>query len=322
MYKKIVLNQDQLNIIKEMALKGTTITDMSKVLGVNRAIIRKAIEENNFVYQNRSHVGRKVKWTKEMKSKLTMLYNSDKVSLEQIAKIFNLSERTVFVKAKELGLNKVPVERTTFLTEDEQKFILENKDSMNLTELASILNRKRETIHRFVLNNNMTYKTNKKDFPQVEGFVEDLANPMYSHSALGRMYNCTELNIAKWRKEIFGDFKTMVDTYRCMSVPEMILRDYLEELDLSYMYEHKIDKYKVDFYLGFKLIIEVQGDYWHSSEEARERDTIKKDYLENLGYTVMYLCEKDLKDETKKNEIIDLIKTNLKTSVLEWVAVL
>lgn len=318
MHKKIILNQNQLDTIKEMALKGITITDMSKTIGVNRTIIRKAIEDNNFIYNNRSQAGIKVKWTKEMESKLTMLYNSDKVSLKQIAKIFNLSERTVLVKAKELGLNKVQMQRNTFLTEDEQKFILENKESMNLTEIAAALNKKRDTIHRFVLNNNITYKTNKKDFPQVDGFIEDLSNPMYSHSALARMYDCTELNIAKWRKEIFGDFKTMVDTYRCMSTPEIILRDILEELELSYLYEHKIDKYKVDFYLGFKLIIEVQGDYWHSLDKTKEQDNIKKLYLENLGYTVLYVYEKDLKNKSKKNEIIDLIKDNIKENVLKW----
>ena len=83
----------------------------------------------------------------------------------------------------------------------------------------------------------------------------------------------------------------MVDTYRCMSTPEIILKDILEELELSYLYEHKIGKYKVDFYLGFKLVIEVQGDYWHSLEKTKEQDRMKKEYLENLGYTVLYIYE-------------------------------
>lgn len=318
MTKKIILTNDQLESIKNMALNGATITEMSNFIGVNRSIIRKAIEENNFIYNKKSHVGVKVSWTKDMENKLKAMYNSEKIKLEDIAKIFNLSERTVYLKAKELGLDKKRVKVSTTLTAKEQDFILKNKDSMNLTEIAKALNRKRDTIHRFVLNNNLSYKTNKKDMPQVEGFIEDLANPMYSHSALGRMYNCTELNIRKWRKEIFGDFKTMVDTYRCMTIPEIMFKEILEEINLTYFYEHKIDEYKVDFYLGFNLIVEIQGDYWHSLDKIKERDNKKKEKLEALGYKIMYIYEKDLKNEDNKVNIINLIKKNIKENVLSW----
>lgn len=63
-----------------------------------------------------------------------------------------------------------------------------------------------------------------------------------------------------------------------------------------------------------KIAIEVQGDFWHANpevysdewlhpvikltaKEIREKDKKKKLFLESKGYTVLYVWEKDYKDD-------------------------
>ncbi|MGL5506410.1 MAG: DUF559 domain-containing protein, partial [Paraclostridium sp.] len=182
-------------------------------------------------------------------------------------------------------------------------------------EIAKTLKRKRDTIVHYVVISGLGFENRSKNkylMPTSSEFARDIGNPMYSHSALGRMYGYSELVIKKWRDTLFGDFKTMVDTFRCMTVPEIDFKDLLEEMSLSYLYEYKVLGYKVDFYLGAKLIVEIQGDYWHSKEDVKVRDKKKKEILESNGYTIIYINESDFKD---KDVIKKLIITNYKECV-------
>ncbi len=76
--------------------------------------------------------------------------------------------------------------------------------------------------------------------------------------------------------------------------------------------------------LDQKLIIEYNGLYWHAREdneenwrsniksfsESIEYDKIKKNFIEEKGYTLIYVWEDENFDERRK-EIIDYVKTRL-----------
>ena len=96
----------------------------------------------------------------------------------------------------------------------------------------------------------------------------------------------------------------MTDTFLCKSVPEMKVEEILEDLDLAYMYEKQIMNWKVDYYLGNKTIIEVQGEYWHSLNKVKEKDKRKFTELKNNGYTIIEIWENEVDN-------IDLIKTRI-----------
>lgn len=315
MAKLITLTDEQLLTIKQMAFNGATITEISNVLNLNRNKIKRTIQKHNFVHNRKTHVGAKVAWTDDMIAKLKVMYASDKIKIEDMVKSFNLSESVIVKKAKELNLIKNRVIPITHLSSEEQSYIRNNIEILSLSEIANNLKRKRDTIQRFVITEGLIYKTNKYPMPTSEEFANDIGNPMYSNAALGRIYGYTDLVIKKWREELFGDFQTMIDTYRCMTVPEIDFRDILEELDLSYLYEYKIDKWKVDFYLGCKLIVEIQGDYWHSLDKVKEKDNRKESSLKAMGYKILYINEKDI---TNTEEIKKLIIEEYKKAVIQW----
>lgn len=44
------------------------------------------------------------------------------------------------------------------------------------------------------------------------------------------------------------------------------------------------------------IIFRIQGEFWHHTPEQNARDTIQKERLQGLGYTVIDLAESDLTD--------------------------
>ncbi len=87
----------------------------------------------------------------------------------------------------------------------------------------------------------------------------------------------------------------------------------LDELGLKYKRQLFIGRKSYDFALPGKVLIEVQGDYWHANPaiykaddffanagngmtaaEIWKRDAEKKQHAESKGFKVVYLWESDL----------------------------
>lgn len=95
---------------------------------------------------------------------------------------------------------------------------------------------------------------------------------------------------------------------RTMTRPQIIANQILDSLGVSYRNEEPFTYYSVDNYLPeYNLIIEVMGDYWHSSplkyddkinekqKHIISRDKAKRTYIKNsYGISILYLWEYDL----------------------------
>lgn len=83
--------------------------------------------------------------------------------------------------------------------------------------------------------------------------------------------------------------------------PEKDVQNALDQLKLDYVAQVPIGRYLVDFLLLDKqIVIEVDGDYWHSLPESQKRDAQKDKYLSRSGYTVVRITE----TETKQSEML------------------
>lgn len=110
------------------------------------------------------------------------------------------------------------------------------------------------------------------------------------------------------------------------STPEKHVRELLDLMGVVHSQEVQIEagsKWFFDFQVtGTKLLIEVQGDYWHCNpklypkpinkyqEWARRRDFAKRDYANKLGYRVLPIWENALKTslESVKLKLEEVIK--------------
>lgn len=255
------------------------------------------------------------KWTQE-KIQLLKQYFEEGLSNKEIAIKLDTTVHSVSGKAKCLKLKKNLAKVYNLLTEEEQAYIKENSLNLSARQIAINLNRDKETINKYIKQNNLVTKhTLFEHLMKNEEFVKDFKNPALSHSYVGRKYNVTDWVIRKWRLKEIGDYKQMTDTFLCKSTAELELEKILEELDLAYIYEKKILNWKVDYYLGCKTIIEVQGEYWHNLPKTKEKDARKNKELRDNGYCIIEIWENELSDmESVKTKIMSQFGSPLRSN--------
>lgn len=151
------------------------------------------------------------------------------------------------------------------------------------------------------------YRPFKLDMNDKE-FLADLENPRLTAPDIVEKYKdkygIGESRIHQLRRE--RDIKLQVNTLDRESSGEKQVREILDNLDIAYIREKMIGKYHIDFYLGFKGCIEVQGSYWHSREDRKFRDIRKKKYLKENGYEVLYIWDNEM-DKAEEN-ILKFVK--------------
>lgn len=61
------------------------------------------------------------------------------------------------------------------------------------------------------------------------------------------------------------------------------------------------------------MIIEVDGEYWHSLEGAKEKDERRDYFLKGLGFKILRLSEFDIYDNVEnafREALVEILKTN------------
>jgi G:T-mismatch repair DNA endonuclease (very short patch repair protein) len=111
----------------------------------------------------------------------------------------------------------------------------------------------------------------------------------------------------------------------------------LEQLDIDYVSENTLNLFEKDGYSprpditieGLKIVIEVNGDYWHANPfKYKENDIIakwggdvlvkdiwkndkkRKEQIESFGWTVITLWESDINNNLNKEELWKILELN------------
>lgn len=165
----------------------------------------------------------------------------------------------------------------------------------------------RVKINELGLKRTSRYRPFKLDMDDKE-FLADLENPRLTAPDIVEKYKdkyrIGESRIHQLRKE--RDIKLQINTLNRESSGEKQVREILDNLDVAYIKEKRVGKYHLDFYLGFKGCIEVQGSYWHSKEDRKLRDIRKKKYLKENGYKVLYIWDNEL--DKAEEDILKFLK--------------
>lgn len=137
----------------------------------------------------------------------------------------------------------------------------------------------------------------------------------------GREHFCTSQCRQGWYSSVWSQSEEWKERSRKRAVqilknnknstqtrPQIMLNEILDELGIEYINEQPFVYYSVDNYLPkYNLIIEVMGDYWHSSplkyadkindkqKHIVSRDKAKHTYIvEQYGLEILYLWESDI----------------------------
>lgn len=302
MAEKKIFTKEQLAKAQEIASAGGTRQQITDYLKVNRAVVDRLLREKVIFLtpSPKNSQGQKYNWTEERVARLKEMYASDRYSVEEIAAEFGVSESPIVRKARELKLKKV---RKAFWQPEDDQFLRDNiKKVSSILELSKLIGKTEDVVAtrlKFLgIYDQRPIKTRgseirEKLFANPE-FVKQFGDPTYSHARLSKIWGVSDCTINKWRRQKFGSWQGLNDTYRGKTTAEMAFEEILRELDLAFIYEYKVGKWKNDYYLGQHIIVEVQGEYWHKAEKVMAKDRRKKADLELKGYTMVYVKEKEL----------------------------
>lgn len=327
MGKKYIPTTEILDKIKDIANDGGTLSQIAVIINKDRSCVKRLLKDYNITLKpsTLNRKGRKYDWGSQKLKELRDMYDSDEVSLDDIANYFETSKTTILKKVRELDLKKTVLNikkqkprtgrhktKVSIYSEEDDIFLMKNAKNMSIVELANKLNKPAWSVgkHMKQIGIKDRKKRSKIIPPNSKEFNDDIKNPSLSHSFLSRKYNVGVSTIKKWRINMFGTFKQMTDTYLCKSTAEIDFEQILSELNLAFIYEQKIDKWKVDYDLGFNCLVEIQGSYWHKKiEKVINKDIRKKDYLTQKGYIVIEIWDYSLQNKDfVKNKVLSILK--------------
>jgi very-short-patch-repair endonuclease len=241
---------------------------------------------NRTVRQINEHASKILKLKKEIYSNswkmeeidyLENNYKNSNISLEEMSNFLNKNKPAIVARANSLGMirdNSIWCKREIELL-DKYYPCMSNEDLKNiyLTE---------KTIHQIVSYANKHNIFKDKNY--LKGMYKERRTNLYNKLSSDEL---KELRLTK---------------------PQIIVNNILDELNIKFENEKPFKFYEVDNYLiDSKLIIEVQGDYFHYNpkflfNEKHKSKALRKDKAKNTFFinkyniNILYLWEDDLKN--------------------------
>lgn len=231
-------------------------------------------------------------------------------SYSKIGKILRRSKSSVEQKARNMGLVK---SSTRKWTDDEIEYLKKHIDNTDYETIArhckrSILACRTKACELGLVSYKWRGQKLKKE---QQLFIIQNANK-YTDSFFASKFNCSIEAIEEVRKR-HGVIKTGNEVSG-KTLPEQKVEEILEFIDIPFAYNQSVADYRPDFYNEeHKLIIEVQGDYWHCNpylypdgpkDEVQIkhvlRDYYKKCYFLSRGYQILYVWEYDILHDIEK----------------------
>ena len=134
-----------------------------------------------------------------------------------------------------------------------------------------------------------------------------------------KLPNSTKIKMSEATKRYYLQNKNLIGKYReyglrglikqqNMKEPtsiEKIVYDELKKRGLVFEKQKLINgKFLVDAYIpSLNLIIEADGDYWHSLDRVRKKDKAENAYLTKCNYKLLRLSEREINDGSFINKL-------------------
>lgn len=177
------------------------------------------------------------------------------------------------------------------LTQEQLDYIMAHYEESS-TVIGEKLGMNPRRVSDIILGLELRPKLHERKLPRTIEVDEELKNPYLSHVELGKKYNVDETTIAARRKELGVNVRRK--NYDTEIEKQIAL--ILDDLDLVYSTQKRIDRWSIDFYLGRKYCIDVHGTWAHSKDKVVERDERKVKFMNDNGYKYLVIEEKDLED--------------------------
>ena len=207
----------------------------------------------------------------------------------------------------------------TYWTDEEVEILKKNYGVMPISDLCNLLHRNQYAVIQYASKHNISSKRFWTD-DEVEFLLQNYND-----------INLLTNTLRKSKSAIINKLST-INGFRdelgnsIISPQEYITKFISDELGYHCISEFRVDRYLLDIVL-VNMDIEIQGSYWHCDErifndsktdmqEQRiQRDKKRKDHLESIGYSVIYVWEYDIisNPEMVKKKLSNKIEEHLTT---------
>lgn len=294
--KKTSFSEEQLN---EILSSNLTYEELASKYNVSREQIRYLFKKNKGVtYINANNL-----YSKEEDDYI--IKNCQYKSDWEIAEHLNRNSVSLAKRRRRLGFMhegrrdyRAP-SSDAFWNADEEKFLIQNINKLTYQEISDHLNRTLKAVmiksHKLKLIKNGSKWSEKEDelLRQYAGFSLYQLAYMLDRTPKAIIHRASYLEI-----QIGSNNKTSI---------ELKIESILDSLDIEYFDHIKVGpdfNFEGDYVVG-DIVIEVNGDYWHGNPSiysvpnsmqrfAIEKDQIKKEYFESIGYKVITIWEEEI----------------------------
>ena len=253
-----------------------------------------------------------IEWTDEEIEFLKENYN--KMTIPQMSIKLNRSIASIQGKMQKTGLIKN--KNNANWTQEEIQYLKDNIDIKNYEEISKVINRSLNSIRNKAYELKLTKRGNgtKLRLEQINFIIANYDK--YTDNQLAIKFDVSETAIRNVRKK-YNIKKTGNEVSGPTSI-ELFVKEFLDENNIPYIFNEMLGEYKPDFQiLNTKILIEVNGDYYHCNPMVYEngpkdevqikhvlRDYYKKCYYTYKGYTILEIWEKDILESPEKVKAI------------------
>jgi G:T-mismatch repair DNA endonuclease (very short patch repair protein) len=247
--------------------------------------------------------------------KTKYFYNKN-YGVDNCSQLDTIKEKKKKTFIKNYGVDNI------FKNELFKDWISENNFAWNLTKIdieKRIEKQKKSILNFWNDKNNEDYinkikNNNKKKY---QNFIESLSDNELS------IYNKKK---GEWWYKLSDEQKSefFKKRYRFSSSIETTISNTLSLLGIEHSRQKRINKYFYDIHItNTKILIEVNGDYWHCNplfykkddyvkfplkeikcNEIWEKDKLKNNIAKDKGYVIIYIWEYDIKNSNNLKELV------------------
>lgn len=222
--------------------------------------------------------------SKNILKKAYKKYKTCKYSMSEIARNINMDRRTLKKFWKELD----------FVDNKELKNLLEKTKYVGLSDH---IKEKHNNLDKYLKEILLFVDINRNVKHTINQVKNELNIPFSSNYLLIKLREKYGEEVLKYFK-MGGKSNLEIDFFS-------VLRFYFDKrVHMSFKLENRY----YDYILDGKLLIELDGTYWHSSNEAKENDKYKNKLAIENGFQILRIDEKSVKNIETINNIIKISK--------------
>ena len=314
--KRILTKENEEFIIKNK--DKYSINKLSKMFNCSKTTIINVYKRNDITDYKRK------KKILSDENKKFIIDNKDKYSINEFCKIFNCSPSVITRIYKIYNIVDYKREITKILSDEDEKFIIDNKDKYSINELSKMFNCSEVIIINAYKRNNITdYKRNKRNkvlSDENEKFIIDNKDK-YSINEFCKMFNCNRHIIKNvYKRNNIIDYKRETNKVLSNKDEKFIIdnKDKYSITELSKMFNCSVQIikriYKRNNITNYKN--KREKEITTLSDEDKKFIIDNKDKYSITEFSKMFSCSKTtIISVYKRNNIINYKKErNRKTS--------